>query len=41
MRDIALEIAREEGLSFRMALVRSEQDKEYLKRRKGGNPCLK
>ena len=33
MRDIALEIAREEGLSFRMALVRSEQDKEYLKRR--------
>ncbi len=33
MRDIALEIAREEGLSFRLALVRSEQDKEYLKRR--------
>lgn len=33
MRDIALEIAREEGLSFRLALVRSELDKEYLKRR--------
>ncbi len=33
MRDIALEIARDEGLRFRMALVRSEQDKEYLKRR--------
>ena len=33
MRDIALEIAREEKLNFRMALVRSEQDKEYLKRR--------
>jgi hypothetical protein len=33
MRDIALEIAREEGLRFRLALVRSEQDKAYLKRR--------
>ena len=33
MRDIALEIAREEGLNFRLALVRSEQDKDYLKRR--------
>jgi len=33
MRDIALEIAREEGLNFKMALVRSEQDKDYLKRR--------
>jgi hypothetical protein len=33
MRDIALEIAREEGLKFRLALVRSEQNKEYLKRR--------
>jgi hypothetical protein len=33
MRDIALEIAREEGLAFRLALVRSEQDKGYLKRR--------
>jgi hypothetical protein len=33
MRDIALEIAREEGLKFRLALVRSEQDKDYLKRR--------
>jgi len=33
MRDIALEIAREEGLKFRLALVRSEQDKGYLKRR--------
>jgi ribosome modulation factor len=33
MRDIALEIAREDGLHFRLALVRSEQDKGYLKRR--------
>lgn len=33
MRDIVLEIAREQGLHFRMALIRSEQDKEYLKRR--------
>jgi len=33
MRDIALEIAREEGLKFKLALVRSEQDKSYLKRR--------
>jgi Acyclic terpene utilisation family protein AtuA len=33
MRDIALEIAREEGLPFKLALVRSEQDKGYLKRR--------
>ena len=33
MRDIALEIAREEGLKFQVALVRSEQDKDYLKRR--------
>ena len=33
MRDIAIEIAREEGLTFRLALVRSEQDKDYLKRR--------
>jgi hypothetical protein len=33
MRDIALEIAREEGLRFKLALVRSEQDKGYLKRR--------
>jgi hypothetical protein len=33
MRDIALEIAREEGLKFRLGLVRSEQDKGYLKRR--------
>jgi hypothetical protein len=33
MRDIALEIAKEEGLNFKMALVRSEQDKDYLKRR--------
>ncbi|MBN8958481.1 MAG: acyclic terpene utilization AtuA family protein [Rhizobiales bacterium] len=33
MRDIALEIAREEGLKFRLALVRSEQDKAYLKKR--------
>jgi hypothetical protein len=33
MRDIALEIAREEGLKFKLALVRSEQDKGYLKGR--------
>lgn len=33
MRDIALEIAREEGLRFNLALVRSEQDKGYLKRK--------
>jgi hypothetical protein len=33
MRDIALEIAREEGLKFKLALVRSEQDKAYLKKR--------
>ena len=33
MRDIALEIAREEGLKFKLALIRSEQNKEYLKRR--------
>jgi ribosome modulation factor len=33
MRDIALEIAKEDGLKFKLALVRSEQDKAYLKRR--------
>lgn len=33
MRDIVLEIAREEGLTFRLALVRSEQDKDDLLRR--------
>ena len=33
MRDICLEIAREEGLSFNLALVRGEQDKAYLKKR--------
>ena len=33
MREIALEIAQEEGLSFRLALIRSEQDKSYLKQR--------
>lgn len=32
MLDITLEIAREEGLSFRLATVRTEQDKAYLKR---------
>lgn len=32
MRDIALEIAREEGLTRRIALIRSEQDRDYLKR---------
>ena len=29
--DVLLEIAREEGLHFRLALVHAEQDKEYLK----------
>ena len=33
MRDICLEIAREEGLGFHLALVHGEQDKEYLKTR--------
>ena len=33
MRGIVEEIAREEGLRFRMALVRSEQEKAYIKRR--------
>jgi hypothetical protein len=33
MLDITQEIAREEGLTFRLATVRSEQDKDYLKRR--------
>ena len=32
-RDIVLEIARENGYKFRLALVRSEQDKGYLKKR--------
>lgn len=33
MKEIVLEIARDQGLRFRLALIRSEQDKEYLKRR--------
>lgn len=33
MRDICLEIAQEEGLRFRLALIRSEQEKGYLKQR--------
>lgn len=33
MRDICIEIVREEGLRFRLALIHSEQDKNYLKRR--------
>ena len=32
MVEITQEIARQEGLKFRLATVRSEQDKEYLKR---------
>jgi hypothetical protein len=32
MAEITKEIAKEEGLKFRLATVRSEQDKEYLKR---------
>lgn len=35
MRAICLEIAREEKLGFNLALVHSEQDKTYLKRRLG------
>ncbi|MGV6873769.1 acyclic terpene utilization AtuA family protein [Pseudochelatococcus sp. B33] len=34
-KEIALEIAREEVLKFSLALISSEQDKEYLKRRLG------
>lgn len=33
MRDICLEIARERGLRFRLALIRGEQEKSYLLRR--------
>jgi hypothetical protein len=33
VRDIVIEIAREEGLRFRLALVHAEQDKAYLKKR--------
>lgn len=33
MKEIVLGIAREQGLKFRIALIRSEQEKEYLKRR--------
>jgi hypothetical protein len=33
MRDIVVEIAREEGLTFRLSLIKSEQDKDYLKGR--------
>ncbi len=33
VRDIVLEIAREEGLRFRLALIHAEQDKAYLKNR--------
>lgn len=33
MADILMEIAGEAGLSFKLALIRAEQDKEYLKRR--------
>lgn len=32
-KEITLEIAREENLRFSLALIHSEQDKEYLKRR--------
>ena len=31
MRDIVLEIAREKGLNFKMAVIQAEQDKAYLK----------
>ena len=33
VRDVVTEIAREEGLSFRFALIHAEQDKGYLKNR--------
>jgi len=33
VEDIAREISTEEGLHFRLALIKSEQDSEYLKRR--------
>lgn len=33
MRDITLEIAQEENLKFRLALIKSDQDKNYLKGR--------
>ena len=33
LRDIVLDIAREEKLSFQLALIHAEQDKAYLKRR--------
>jgi hypothetical protein len=33
VRDIVLEIAAEENLSFRLALIHAEQDKAYLKKR--------
>ena len=35
----AQEIARDEGLHFRLAVIHAEQDKEYLKRKrpKGGS----
>jgi hypothetical protein len=33
VRDIVIEIAREEGLRFRLALIHAEQDKAYLKKR--------
>ena len=31
MRDIVLEIAREKGLNFKLAVIQAEQDKAYLK----------
>ncbi|MEA2683690.1 MAG: hypothetical protein QOK05_2018 [Chloroflexota bacterium] len=33
LRDIALEIAREDGHHFKLALIHAEQDRDYLKRR--------
>jgi hypothetical protein len=33
MRDISLEIAQEDNLKFKLALIYSDQDKEYLKKR--------
>jgi hypothetical protein len=36
VRDIVLEVAREEGLRFKLALIQAEQDKAYLKNKLRG-----
>ncbi|GAA2858035.1 hypothetical protein GGQ99_002365 [Aminobacter niigataensis] len=35
--DLVLEIAREEGMTFKLAVIRSEQDRDYLKQRYAEN----